>query len=160
MRKILLRSIMGLVVGFVVLQCIPVARQNPPVESDIPTAPEVKAVLRRACYDCHSYETVWPWYSRIAPIAWVVERDVRKGQQKLNFSTWNRYSTKQQVKKLRESWKEVAQQQMPPWLYTTPHPQARLSAEDRLLLRTWALGSVDADGSTGEPLQRREQRED
>ena len=160
MQKILWRSIMGLVTGFVVIQCIPVARNNPPVELDIPASPEVKTVLRRACYDCHSHETIWPWYSHIAPMAWLVERDVRNGRQKLNFSTWNRYSTKQQVKKLRESWREVAQQQMPPWLYTTPHPQARLSAADRLLLRDWALASAGAGASTSEQPEGREQRED
>jgi hypothetical protein len=145
MKKILRLSVGVLVVAFAVIQFVPVARSNPPVESDIPTSPEVKIVLRRACYDCHSNETVWPWYSQLAPISWIVGKDVRAGRKKLNFSTWNRYSTKQQVKKLQESWKEITKEQMPPWLYMAPHPQARLSDDDRRLLHTWALGPVGSN---------------
>jgi hypothetical protein len=139
MKRILLGAILVVVVVFAAIQLIPVNRSNPPVESDIPTSPEVKTVLRRACYDCHSNETVWPWYSRIAPISWMVAKDVHAGREELNFSTWNRYSTKDQVKKLKESWEEVAEGEMPPWFYTAPHRDARLSAQDRALLRHWAL---------------------
>ena len=85
-------------------------------------------------------------------------KDVREGRKKRNFSTWNRYSTKQQVKKLQESWKEITNEQMPPWLYMMPHPQARLSAHDHLLLRAWALGPADADTSTGARPEGREKR--
>ena len=102
------------------------------------TSPEVKAVLRRACYDCHSYETVWPWYSRVAPLSWRLARDVREGRAELNFSTWNQYSTQAQVKKLHESWVYETEGQMPPGLYLQVHRDARLLAEDRALLRQWA----------------------
>jgi hypothetical protein len=98
----------------------------------------VKAILRRACYDCHSNETQWPWYSRIAPISWLLARDVREGQAELNFSTWNQYSPQQQVKKLQESWKEIAAGDMRPWLCLPVHRDARLSAADRSLLRQWS----------------------
>ena len=121
------------------IQLIPVDRTNPPIESDIPTSPEVKVVLRRACYDCHSHETVWPWYSQIAPISWIIARDVQEGRAELNFSTWTRYSTQQQVKKLKESWEEIAEGEMPPWLYLAMHREVRLSEADRALLRQWAL---------------------
>jgi hypothetical protein len=123
---------------FVGIQLVPMDRTNPPVEGDIPTSPEVKSVLKRACYDCHSNETIWPWYSRIAPISWMVARDVNEGRAELNFSTWNWYSTKGQVKKLKESWETVAEGEMPPWYYLVPHRDARLSAQDRTLLRSWA----------------------
>ena len=105
----------GLVIlgALAIIQLIPVNRTNPPVESNIPTVPEVKVVLRRACYDCHSHETVWPWYSRIAPISWVLAHDVHEGRAELNFSTWNRYSTQEQVKKRKESWEEVVEGDMP-----------------------------------------------
>jgi hypothetical protein len=119
-------------------QLVPVERRNPPVTGDVPTSPAVKVVLRRACYDCHSNETRWPWYGRIAPVSWLVARDVRKGRVELNFSTWDQYSSKQQVKKLRESWEKVAEGEMPPWFYLPVHREARLSAEDRTLLRQWA----------------------
>jgi Haem-binding domain len=138
MRRWIVRSGLVLLVLVVAIQFIPVDSANPPVESEIPTSPAVKAVLRRACYDCHSNETQWPWYSRIAPISWLLAWDVREGRAELNFSTWNRYSTQQQVKKLQESWKEVGEGEMPPWYYLPVHREARLSADDRTLLEQWA----------------------
>lgn len=54
---------------FLVIQLVPIDRTNPPVETEVPASPEVRAVLRQSCYDCHSNETVWPWYSRIAPVS-------------------------------------------------------------------------------------------
>jgi hypothetical protein len=122
----------------VAIQFIPVERTNPPVERDISAPPGVKAVLRRACYDCHSNETNWPWYSGIAPISWMVARDVREGRAEFNFSTWNEYSAKEQVSTLIESWETVAEGEMPPGLYRVPHRDARLSAHDRALLQQWA----------------------
>jgi len=139
MKKLIVMS--GIVVAalFVVIQVVPIERINPSVESDIPTSPEVKSLLKRACYDCHSNETVWPWYSRVAPISWIVTKDVREGRADLNFSTWNRYSTKEQAKKLKESWEEVKEGKMPPWSYLAMHRMARLSPQDHELLRGWAV---------------------
>jgi hypothetical protein len=91
------------------------------------------------CYDCHSNEPVWPWYSHVAPFSWLLARDVREGRAELNFSTWNRIATQQRVKKLKESWEEVAEGEMPPWFYLGVHRDAVLSAEDRSVLRDWAL---------------------
>jgi hypothetical protein len=67
---------------------------------------------------------------------------VRKGREELNFSTWNRITTQQQVKKLKESWQEVAEGEMPPWFYLSIHRDATLSAEDRTALRNWALSTA------------------
>jgi hypothetical protein len=141
MKKIVLSGVVGLVALSILIQFIPVDRHNPPVESDISAPPEVKAVLRQSCYDCHSNQTVWPWYSRIAPFSWLLAGDVHEGREELNFSTWNRYSTKKQVKKRQEIWKEVAEGDMPPWLYTTAHRGTRLSADDRAILRAWVPAS-------------------
>lgn len=129
---------LSLLVAPVVIQFVPVDTSNPPVIGDVPTSPAVKAVLRRACYDCHSNETEWPWYAQVAPFSWLIARDVRKGRAELNFSTWNQYSTQQRVKKLKETWEEVTAGKMPPWLYLPAHREARLSAEDRALLTQWA----------------------
>lgn len=123
---------------FVAIQFVPVrATSNPPVTGDVPAPPAAKAILRRACYDCHSNETRWPWYSRIAPVSWLVVRDVREGRNELNFSNWDQYSTRQQVKKLKESWEAVAEGEMPPWFYLPVH--RRLTTEDRAVLRRWAI---------------------
>ncbi len=82
-------AIAVLIIALVAIQLVPVDRTNPPVETEVPATVEVRSILRRACYDCHSNETVWPWYSRIAPISWLVARDVREGREKVNLSTWN-----------------------------------------------------------------------
>jgi hypothetical protein len=138
MRRVAGWTIGILAVAFVAIQLLPVDRTNPPVESEVPAPPEVRAVLKRACYDCHSNETVWPWYARVAPVSFLLAHDVSEGREALNFSTWNRLDTKQRVKAMQESWEEVQEGEMPPWFYLPPHPDARLSAADRALLRTWA----------------------
>ena len=135
----------ALIIALVAIQLVPVDRTNPAVETEVPATAEVRSVLRRACYDCHSNETVWPWYSRIAPTSWLVTRDVHKGREELNFSTWNRLTTKKQIKALHESWKEVQEGEMPPWIYLPPHPDSRLSSHDRSVLRTWSLSMDNKD---------------
>jgi hypothetical protein len=141
MKKLLFGLVVGLVLILIVIQLIPVEQTNPPVTSDIPTSPEMKAILKRACYDCHSNETVWTWYSRIAPVSWLVAWDVAKGREEVNYSTWDQYSAEDQAEKIHESWETVAEGEMPPWYYTVIHPEARLSYEDRQMLRTWARES-------------------
>ncbi|HEX6251476.1 MAG TPA: heme-binding domain-containing protein [Gemmatimonadaceae bacterium] len=135
---------LALVVAFAAVQVVPVDRTNPAVETEVPAPADVRSVLRRACYDCHSNETVWPWYSRVAPISWLVARDVHEGREELNFSTWNRLSTKEQVEAMHESWETVQEGEMPPWFYLPPHPEARLSPRDRELLSAWSASARSA----------------
>lgn len=142
MRKILLINVpFILLIAFVLIQLVPVERTNPPVVSDIKTSPEVKSVLKRACYDCHSNETVWPWYSRVAPVSWLVAHDVNEGREYLNFSRWDEYSVKQKVELIKESLEEAEEGEMPPWVYIPAHPDALLSIEDIQVLRKWAAVS-------------------
>ena len=101
-------------------------------------SPDIKAILKRACYDCHSHETVWPSYSRVAPVSWLLAWDVKEGREKLNLSTWNRYSQKKRNKMIKEIWEEVEEGEMPPWFYLPLHPEAQLSVQDRAVLRAWA----------------------
>ena len=72
MKKKLKIAAIAAIVLFVVIQLVPIRRTNPPVTGDMPAPVEVKAILKGACYDCHSHETVWPWYSRVAPVSWLV----------------------------------------------------------------------------------------
>lgn len=136
--------LLGLLLILVAMQFVPIDQVNPPVVAEVPASAPVRAILRRACYDCHSNETVWPWYSHIAPLSWLLVRDVQEGRAELNFSLWNQYSTKKQVKKLQKSWKEVQTGDMPPWYYLPVHRHARLSVEDRAALHTWALSTAAA----------------
>jgi hypothetical protein len=84
-----------------------------------------RALAVRACYDCHSNETVWPWYSFVAPVSWLAQRDVDEGRRKLNFSEWD-----QPQKEARESAKAVRKGEMPPWFYALVQPDARLTAAE------------------------------
>jgi Haem-binding domain len=135
-------------VAFIAIQLVPVSRTNPPVEGDFRGSTEVVSVLRRACYDCHSNQTVWPWYSRVAPVSWVIAHDVNEGRAELNFSTWDQLSTEKQAKAMKESWKEVAEGEMPTWYYVVLHPEARLSANDQSVLQAWS--DSPAAGEKGE----------
>jgi hypothetical protein len=128
----------GIVVVLIAIQFIPVARSNPPVESDIGAPAEIAAILRRSCYDCHSHETQWPGYSRIAPGSWLMARGVKEARGKLNFSTWNRYSGRDRSERIEEIWEQADEGEMPPRLYLLLHGDARLSEEDRQKLEVWS----------------------
>lgn len=140
MRKLAGATFALLGAAFLAIQLVPVDRTNPPVETEVPASDEVRAILHRACYDCHSNETRWPWHSRIAPVSWLVAKDVREGLEELNFSTWNRLRPKDRAKALRKSWKEIEDGEMPPLRYLPPHPEARLSDDDRARLLQWTGG--------------------
>jgi heme-binding protein len=125
-------------------QLIRVACTNPPVTSDVPAPAEVKALLRRACYDCHSHETVWPWYSAVAPTSWLVAHDVDHGRSELDFSTWDAYAAPKRAKLLHKSAEEMSEGEMPPWYYRLVQPEARLTADEVTMLRAWATEAAAA----------------
>jgi len=144
------RILLGLVIALVVAQAVRIERSNPPLAGDVAAPPAVAAVLRRACYDCHSNETVWPWYAAVAPVSWLLARDVREGRAELNFSAWDRYDATKRRKRLKESAEEVTEGEMPPWTYVLVHPAARLDPAATALLRTWTateLAQLPAKGS-------------
>lgn len=119
-------------------QLVPVPRTNPPVRSQ-PDAPEhVLGILRRACYDCHSNETRWPWYSRVAPTSWVVASHVRRARGDLNFSEWPTFDFELQELSRDDIREQIANGRMPLRSYTFIHRGARLDAEDREALLAWA----------------------
>jgi Haem-binding domain len=122
----------------IVMQLVPVSRTNPPVEGDIAAPEPVAGLLRTACYDCHSNETVWPWYSRVAPVKFLVVHDVDEGREHLNFSTWNRLDARHRDEALEHLVDEVSEGKMPLPIYLPAHPEARLSETDRAAIVTWA----------------------
>ena len=127
-----------LVIGLFAMQFIPVQRSNPSDRGQPAAPPEVETILRRACYDCHSNETRWLWYARIAPISFLLARDVKEGRRELNFSIWDRYEQRRKARKLKEIVKEVEQGDMPPWYYIPVHTDAKLSQGDREAIVKWA----------------------
>ena len=138
MKKWTVRVGKALVVLLVAMQFVPIARTNPPVESDVPVAAELKAILRRACYDCHSNETRWPWYSRVAPVSWLLANDVKECRREVNFSVWNQYTENRRARKLKEIVEQLEGNKMPQWYYVLVHPEAKLSASDKEMIINWA----------------------
>jgi hypothetical protein len=143
---------LGSLVALSAIQLVTCERTNPPVTADLRAAADVKAVLARACYDCHSNETTWPWYSRVAPVSWLVNRDVSDGRAALNYSEWEALPAEKRSKLKRESGEEVAEGEMPPRLYTPLHSHAVLSRADKQVIEAWARGGVEVPraGADGE----------
>jgi hypothetical protein len=105
---------------------------------DLRLWPEVRAVLNRSCMDCHSNRTVWPLYSYVAPMSWLVERDVRYGRDRMNLSEWDQYTFKQRERLLADIATAVKNRDMPLRQYTFAHHDAKLSDADADLVYGWA----------------------
>ncbi len=125
---------------FVIFQIIPsYEKSNPPTDKskEIELPPKVAEIFKRSCYDCHSNETRWPWYADVAPMKWVVRRDVVEGRKALNFSVWNDYPPQKREKLKRSIYRSV-NLAMPLPQYLWLNPEARLSQEDKKIVREWA----------------------
>lgn len=123
MKKIRSYLIAALAVAAVVIQFVPVEKSNPPVTREIRwDSPETAALARRACYDCHSHETTWPWYASVAPVSWRVTHHVNHGREYLNFSTWDRPN-----EDLDEVIEVLQEDEMPLKDYRLMHGEARLT---------------------------------
>lgn len=122
-------SLGALLVLLLAMQLVPYGRDhtNPPVVAE-PTwdSPETRALFVRACADCHSNQTVWPWYSNIAPVSWLVAHDVEEGRAKFNVSMWG-----QQRNEGDEAAETVREGEMPLKIYLPTHPEARLTPAER-----------------------------
>jgi hypothetical protein len=105
-----------------------------------PLSPQITAVLKRSCLDCHSNQTVWPWYSYVAPASWLIEKDVRRGRDHMNLSQWQRYTFEKKAKLLADIATVVKNGEMPLRPYTLVHRQAKLSEADADMLYHWARG--------------------
>lgn len=136
MGKKLKFAILAIVILLAGSQLIQPDRSNPPINSAatfeavaMPSA-ELTAVVNRACYDCHSNKTIWPWYSRITPISWLVADDVRGGRSHMNFSEWGLLGPDVRRRRLQNACEEVQAGEMPLWQYRLLHPAAKLDAQD------------------------------
>lgn len=131
---------MALVAIFVLAQAIRPARTNPAIDPamTLQTPAEVSAILTRACADCHSSETRWPWYTQVAPASWYIIHDVNEGRGELSLSEWGRYTPQRKERKLQEICAELNEGAMPPVAYTWMHREATLTEADRLAVCAWA----------------------
>jgi len=128
-KRVLLLGLLALVLLFGLIQIVPYGRDHsdPPVQQE-PSwdSPRTRELAAGACFDCHSNETKWPWYSNVAPVSWLVQRDVEEGRSHLNFSEWG---------SRRNGGREVAgvvrAGEMPPLQYKLMHSSSRLSAEEK-----------------------------
>ena len=135
------------------IQLVPYGRDhaNPPVAQEPRwDRPETRALAVRACFDCHSNETVWPWYSRVAPASWLVQRDVDKGRRKLNYSEWDRPQ-----REAHESAKSVRSGKMPPWFYALPGTSASLTPAERSTLIAGLELTFGSERRSADPHRKR-----
>lgn len=143
MNKTVRRILLGLVVVFVLIQLIPVDRSVPELDGrqdfltiTQPTA-EIAQLVQDACYDCHSYKTVYPWYAKVAPLNFRIQEHVNHGRGELNFSVWAEYDAEKADHKLEECVEELKEGKMPLEPYIAMHPEADLTDEQRAMLASW-----------------------
>ncbi len=132
MIKLLSRIVVGATALFLLLQLVPYGRNhnNPPVIQEPQWgSTQAQQIARQACYDCHSNETAWPWYTNIAPMSWLIQRDVEEGRIHLNFSEWGMGDHEDH-----DLGEAIREGEMPPRQYTLIHPEARLDAARREIL--------------------------
>ncbi len=136
-KKIIKYGLIGLIIVLGIIQFVPVDRTNPPVTGEVKASDEVMRVLKVSCYDCHSNETEWPFYSKIAPVSWLVARDVKNGREELNFSEWNNYDAEKKAHKAEEIVEEIREGEMPMKIFLITHPDAKLSDKEQELVTQW-----------------------
>ena len=144
MKKKLKWGFIGLIVLFLAAQAYQPDRLNPPVDESqtifatLHVPEDVKAILERSCYDCHSNRTTWPWYSYIAPSSWLTANDVNTGRRMMNLSTWGSYKRSRMLNRLDQISDQLTNHEMPLKRYLLIHPNAKLSQDEVDLVSTWA----------------------
>lgn len=136
-----------------VFQLFRIDKRNPPVdpEKDFLTmtkaSVEIQNILKASCYDCHSNNSTYPWYTNIAPVSWWVKNHINEGRKHLNFSEWGNYSAKKSDHKLEEGVEMIEEGEMPMASYTLIHGEAKLNEQQKLLLMNWfnALRTHESD---------------
>jgi hypothetical protein len=154
MKKILKIVAIVLFIGFVSIQFVRPEKTNPPInpletmQAAMQVPESVHSVFKRSCNDCHSHETVYPFYSNIAPISWQVIDHINEGRKKLNFSVWNTYDDKKKKRKLEGICEEMQLGEMPMSQYTLIHRDAVISPDDIKTVCDWTTKEVDKFAQT------------
>ena len=143
MKKTLRWIGIGAAIGFILIQFVTPERTNPAFDRSLTIAaqaaftPPISTMIKASCFDCHSNETRWPWYSYIAPLSWLVADDVASGRRHLNFSEWGKYPKSKRVLKLGQIYEQVSRGEMPIKEYLLMHADAQRSAADRDSILSW-----------------------
>jgi len=147
--KRFLRNALFVIIGLlIVIQLIPVNRTNPAITREVKwDAPETRALAKRACFDCHSNETIWPWYSYVAPVSLRLASHVTEGRDRLNFSAWD-----QPNERYSEIEKVLNRNEMPLWDYLLMHADAKLSDAEKQALLT----GLKATYTNDPPIERQQ----
>jgi hypothetical protein len=138
-------SVLTIFLLFVLIQFIPVERTNPPsIKEPDWNSPKTRVYAVRACFDCHSHETKWPFYAYVAPVSWLIADDVNEGREHFNMSDWK-------PGKGDEAAKEVRKGDMPLWQYTILHSEAKLTDEEK---KEFIAGLISTFGEEKEGNQK------
>jgi hypothetical protein len=129
MKTVILRLVAAAVILFLLIQLVPYGRDhtNPPVRQEVKwNSSQTHDLAVRACYDCHSNKTTWPWYSNVAPVSWLIQHDVDEARQKLNFTDMagSQYGGDRAAQ-------DILDGSMPRWYFTLIHPEAKLSQAEK-----------------------------
>jgi hypothetical protein len=137
-QKFTLKNIgLVLLTTFVLMQFFRIDKTNPPLDpandfiSITKPSAEIASILKASCYDCHSNEIRYPWYTNIAPFSWWIKHHVNEGNEELNFSEWGTYKPRRMDHKLKEGIEMIEEDKMPLYSYTVMHGDAKLSAEQK-----------------------------
>lgn len=137
------RVLQVLLVILIVIQFFRIDKTNPPVKAEMDfinitkPSPEVAQILKTSCYDCHSHESVYPWYTNVTPVSWWIKSHINDARRHLNFSEWGSYSSKKADHKLEECVEMTEEGEMPLASYTLIHSNATLSKQQQQALVTW-----------------------
>jgi hypothetical protein len=142
--KLLKRILLVVLIILVLIQFIPykLPPTNNHVKGDIIATNQAKGeianILKTSCYDCHSNQTHYPWYSHIAPASWLLAHDIKEGKEDLNFSEWNAYDKRRKISKLNDIKEMVEKNEMPVPYYTFIHRKAKLGENEKNLIMKWS----------------------
>lgn len=163
--KKLIKISLGVLAGILILmQFFRIDKTNPPIDSAItfqqieqpPTT--VSEILKTSCYDCHSHQTEYPWYSNIAPVSLILQNHIVEGREHLNFSTWGNYPASERSELLEEAIEEIEENKMPLYDYLWLHADAKLTASKKAELINWLKGNKNLETSSHKSHD--EERED
>ena len=150
-KSILKKVVLLVVILFALIQFIPKPKKNlsdsipeASIEKLYPVPDSVLYILKTACYDCHSNNTFYPWYSNIQPFAWYLNNHITEGKKELNFDDFGNYSVRQQKSKVKSIASQIEDNEMPLTSYKLIHLKARLKKDEKQLIINWAEDCLDS----------------